>query len=1255
MSQPKLGQQYIQAFLEHDYERCLTLYPELIKGSPTLGVTAMPLLLCLISCQRLGYVDAAEQLGEDFIRQQEQMARYSLLGHQGGWLLPLEEEFLRLTLGTSSIEQVLAKTETDLERCRANYYAAARLLTEGRREEARERLEACLATEVDFFERGLAVAEYHELSSIVRPARERRPPPDIMRQREQLVQQIRECWTQGRLQEVLDLCRQAVELDREHFGGSSGEYAVSLDNLAYAQFQVGDYDAAESNWKECLRIIRDNVGEGDYLYAERVGKLAVLYDRIGKHSEAGPLHDQADAALASFPDEGNTETLQRLSRCVHELGKFYDDCGDYQRAEPLYRRALVLRRKALGPQHGDTLTSLFRLGDILRVLGRTESAESFLQEAAELARELEGDRGDRYADRINSIALFYISLGKYIKAKSLLDKILSIYREKHGTEHWLYGQTLENLSEVLRLMGDFNAALGAALRASEIYRAALGEGHQRYADSLNCLGGLYSLLNNFDAAEPLFREALEICGRNKGSRHPKYMECLNNLAIVLMNRGDHAAAEALLRQGLEICRNTLGELHPEYAGRLHNLGVSYHQQGRPDEAEPILRQALEIKRMAYGDHHPDVGLTLSQLAVLTAGTGRVDESFRLCRQIHAIEDRMMNEVYSIASERQRLEHLQVTQVHLEFFLSLIIGHMAQDTEAVQIALDLVLRRKAITAEALATQRDAVMGGKYPTLEPKLRESAFLRMQIARKTLAGPGPEGLESHLRGLAEWNARKERLEAELARQIPEMNLEQKLRAADRRAVALGLSEGVALVEFVRLRVFDFKAVPARGEARSKPARYVAFVLRAGDPDEPRLIDLGEAEPIDRLIADFRAGIIAEAGAGDGRDMAKRREEVPPTAESNAGLALRATLFDGLALVLRSRTRLLIAPDGDLTRLPFETLPTADGRRLIDDYQISYLSCGRDVLRFGTGVTGQPREPLIVADPAFDLEARIPTGPVPAQPGFWSRLLGRGKKAIETPRPTVPTQEAAGRHSRDLDRDRSAYHFHRLPGTRAEGERVATRLGVSPWLDAAALEGRLKTACRSPRILHLATHGFFLPDQERGFSAATDGPGRLSGLMIENPMLRSGLALAGANTWLKAGNPPEEAEDGLLTAEDVTGLDLLATELVVLSACETGLGQVHVGEGVFGLRRAFVLAGAKTLVMSLWKVPDEPTRELMEDFYRRLLAGQGRAEALREAQLALKMKYPEPFYWGAFICQGDPSPLSMVRPGIAGTGVAAD
>jgi CHAT domain-containing protein len=212
--------------------------------------------------------------------------------------------------------------------------------------------------------------------------------------------------------------------------------------------------------------------------------------------------------------------------------------------------------------------------------------------------------------------------------------------------------------------------------------------------------------------------------------------------------------------------------------------------------------------------------------------------------------------------------------------------------------------------------------------------------------------------------------------------------------------------------------------------------------------------------------------------------------------------------------------------------------------------------------------------------------------------------------------------------------------------------LQVQPWLGGMVLESPLK-AYRSPSILHIATHGFFLPNQPHNLhkdnlilgGMSTSGTiggmiNRLSGEGLENPLLRSGLALAGANTWLQYRPLPSEAEDGILTAEDVSGIDLSNTELVTLSACETGLGDVLTGEGVFGLRRAFVLAGAQTLVMSLWKVPDEQTKELMVDFYNRLLVGKPRADALREAQLKMKEKYPSPYYWGAFICQGNAGPL---------------
>jgi CHAT domain-containing protein len=228
----------------------------------------------------------------------------------------------------------------------------------------------------------------------------------------------------------------------------------------------------------------------------------------------------------------------------------------------------------------------------------------------------------------------------------------------------------------------------------------------------------------------------------------------------------------------------------------------------------------------------------------------------------------------------------------------------------------------------------------------------------------------------------------------------------------------------------------------------------------------------------------------------------------------------------------------------------------------------------------------------------------------------------------------------RDLNQNRGI--FAPLPGTRVEGERIAALLGVTAHTGDGFTKQRI-VSCRSPRILHFATHGFFLKTpSELSPGAPPMAADRLSvvGQQVVNPLIRSGMALAGANAWLRFRPLAREAGNGILTAEDVTGLDLLETDLAVLSACETGLGTEDFCDGVMGLRRSFGLAGARTIVMSLWKIPDEQTRDLMIGFYTRLLSGKSKAEALRSTQLDLKAKKPEPYFWGAFICQGDPGPL---------------
>jgi CHAT domain-containing protein len=491
-------------------------------------------------------------------------------------------------------------------------------------------------------------------------------------------------------------------------------------------------------------------------------------------------------------------------------------------------------------------------------------------------------------------------------------------------------------------------------------------------------------------------------------------------------------------------------------------------------------------------------------------------------------------------------------------------------------------------------------------------------------LRGPEPGQTADPWTSVRQLEERQSALERDLVRQIPELAIEERLAAATHAAVAMELPPRSTLIEFVRFNVFDFDRLAAGEGASFTDARYAAFVLASGRPDGIDLIDLGEAESIDALVATFRRMMSAGYGRGTAGAAAA-------TAPERIEAALRARVLDpivgGSAHLQRlmfaadDSAHVIVAPDGELTQLPFEVLLFAGGRRLLDRCRVSYLNSGREIINWRQRPARDSRAPIVAGDPRFALDARQSTP------------FGTAADADDH------------RHSRDVH---GLVKLRQLPGTREEAAAVAAMLRVEPWIDEAVLEARLK-AHRSPRILHLATHGLFLENQAKASRASepfarliSDATPLASG--VENPMLRSMLCLAGAQTFLDGGALPPEAEDGLLTAEDVAGLDLLDTELVVLSACDTGRGEVKVGEGVFGLRRAFAIAGARTLVMSLWKVPDEATRMLMVRFYEELQAGRPRVDALRAAQQTVRDRYPDPYYWGAFILQGDAlSPLLLL------------
>jgi len=434
---------------------------------------------------------------------------------------------------------------------------------------------------------------------------------------------------------------------------------------------------------------------------------------------------------------------------------------------------------------------------------------------------------------------------------------------------------------------------------------------------------------------------------------------------------------------------------------------------------------------------------------------------------------------------------------------------------------------------------------------------------------------------------------------------------------VAQALPVKTVLLEFARIDTFNFKAKGR--EKKWLPARYLAFVLHAGKGDRVELIDLGDAGEIDRAIAVFKKEL------GD----SKGKEEAPKALETSR--RIHDLVFAPLKKALGEVKEIFISPDGNLNLISFEVLQGPDGKYLIEEYSFNYLAAGRDVVGFGE-IKEEGGKALLMGDPDFD--------------------LGREEKGSTLRRLSLTegkTQEVSRRSS-----EMGGFSFQRLPGTREEVEGIQRFLGkdkANIYTGKEALEEVLRQK-GTPRILHLATHGFFLSDPDlsalrndfmsRGIDQVMYPSHIGKPVKFESPLLRSGIALAGANNALKAEEP--QKSDGIVTAEKILGLRLRGTEMVVLSACDTGLGEVKTGEGVYGLRRAFVQAGTKSLVMSMWSVPDRETKELMVEFYKNVLSEKvNRCQALRQAALkqmqVVKDKYghTNPFYWGAFVFLGEP------------------
>ncbi|MEV7803612.1 CHAT domain-containing protein [Microbispora sp. NPDC088329] len=774
---------------------------------------------------------------------------------------------------------------------------------------------------------------------------------------------------------------------------------------------------------------------------------------------------------------------------------------------------------------------------------------------------------------LGALAAAYAETGQPRQALRRYQEAYALGELLRERDQVILPQITVDIALVHRDMGDWDRAhelaqegLAAAARMPAVRGPALARLHVAAAVIKRRVG-------DTEGALALLEQVEEFWTTKVPPDHIERVSVRLNRAAIAADLGHHADARRLLSR-------LAGELpkggNATAAGVLaeYNLALLEYKGGELPAARSRADALLPAMVSVFGPSHLHTATTQVLRACLLADAGDHEQALGLAATAIEAENHIQWTAFGAGGQGVRRAILDRLAQTLQIEVSLALSapdHLAGS--AIRTAFAAVSGRKGASREGFT----ALVGNARDS--GTLAEFVQLSAQLLQ--LMTSHPDGAE--LTQLSRLLDRQEALESALADAVPQQALHlHALRATPERILA-ALAPGTALLEVFQWVPFDL----TRGVSRDVgEAEYIGFLAAN---DAVRLVRLGRAADIDAEVGRWQENV-----AVAGRHEPPLPLDPRPMADLGAVLVepLLAAIDEAGGPALR---HLHIAPDGDLGLIPWELLPGEDGRALAENLSLSYLSTGRDVLTFDRE-RGEGSRALVMADPDF--------GPIEGED--LSEWRGLSQAFPEG--------------------------FPPLPGTREEGETVARLLGGELRVGAAADRDAL-AAVRAPRVVHLATHGFFLPDPDPEWAldlaATLDPETRIPWRAVPRPLLRCGLALAGANTAI-ADAPP-----GIVTGEDIVGLDLRDTRLVVLSACDTGRGLVEPGEGVLNLAHAFTVAGARAVVLSLWKVHDSLGRRLMETFYARLAEGIAPLNALRLAQRDLRDRYPDPYCWAGFVLYG--------------------
>ncbi len=1050
-----------------------------------------------------------------------------------------------------------------------------------------------------------------------------------------------------------------IEHLRNKFGDDSLEVAEALNQYGIASYQSGHYPEAQAAMEAALEIYERVLGPDHPNTARSLSNLAGFLTSQGKYAEALPLHQRVLGIVetALGPEHPNT------AFSLNNLAYLYYSQGNLQEAWPLFERALSIRQKILGPDHPDTSMSLNNLATLLHDIGQSKEARLLHEHALAIREKTLGPSHPLTAMSLNNLANLLQSLGNLEEARPMFQRGLDIRVQVLGRKHPDCIKALNNLAMLDHAQGRYSQARIKYEETVALSKEVYGAEHPETAVFINNLAGLHRDLGSHEKAKVLFEQALVILHKALGAEHPRTVKGMNNLANLFSAQGNDAEAYRLYTEALEIRKRVLGAEHPDTLTGEHGLGVLLHSQGKYPEAQPVLERVLEARQRVLGGNHPETVNSLNSLGVLLVTMGALDQALPLYQEALTVRERVLGPLHpdtaatlsNLASLLQKLDRFDEALPMHKRALAIWKANLGEDHPNISKSWAQLAgfhARQGNAERAHQCLHEALSSAlRYLDRElPTLSESERLRLlEISahpENFLGGLGAlesPPLENAFALYLQWKGKATRLLEAGVRLGQEGDLEENRRLKGGiQSLGKELSELVLLpldkqgedhaervgelrVERLRLER-DFHrqigldqtlTTPSPAELQQRlPEKSVLIDFFVGDQvfawvlqpqGAPQLIPLGPA------------AVIREAQENVLRSMALIRGGITMAAVDADSDSLEQLVWQPLLDAVGGAETVFLCPDGFLCELPFGMIQLDDATYLLEKHRFHYLS---DPTRLAQRKQGEG-----------DGE-----GPILAVGGInYFRRDGS---------PTTSPRSAAYR-------SRVGDSWNSLPATRDEIQSLVDLHDfILEWKapmtvvdGGAATEERVREELPNHRYVHIATHGYFEPDNlpsllldaelkntQVDLGEQIQAVGLLPGLL-------SGLVFAGVN-----GEADPGRDDGYLSAEEIQHLDLSTCDLVVLSACETALGSPRAGEGLMSLRRSFAVAGAETVISSLWKVDDQASARLMRDFYNNLWAkNMNRGEALHLAKLRMLLRNridnagdARPSTWAAFVLSGD-------------------